>query len=141
MFVQLSLAGCVIAVTVTVQALFMSIGLNAMKHMGERHSETFGRWPTAVVVLWVLFLLVPIVLDVVAWACLYRLTDALPNFEDALYFSAVTFTTVGYGDIVLEKEARVLATFEAVNGWIIFGWATALVMIVIQRLFLPGLPR
>ena len=93
------------------------------------------------VVLWIIFLLIPIAIDVVLWACLYRLRDALPNFEDALYFSIVTFTTVGYGDIVLDRGSRLLATFEAVNGWIIFGWATALVMVVIQRLYLPGLPR
>jgi voltage-gated potassium channel Kch len=61
----------------------------------------------------------------------------LPSFEEALYFSTVTFTTVGYGDIVLSREWRQLATFEAVNGWIIFGWATALIMAVIQRLYLP----
>ena len=53
----------------------------------------------------------------------------------SLYFSTVTFTTVGYGDIVLDREWRQLASFEAVNGWIIFGWATALIMAVIQRLY------
>ena len=47
----------------------------------------------------------------------------------------MTFTTVGYGDIVLDREWRQLATFEAVNGWIIFGWATALIVAVIQRLY------
>ena len=59
----------------------------------------------------------------------------ITNFEEALYFSTVTFTTVGYGDIVLDREWRQLASFEAVNGWIIFGWATALIMAVIQRLY------
>jgi hypothetical protein len=62
---------------------------------------------------------------------------ALQSIEDALYFSTPTFTTVGYGDIVLGREWRQLATFEAVNGWIIFRWATALIMTVIQRLYFP----
>jgi voltage-gated potassium channel Kch len=64
-------------------------------------------------------------------------SGALPSFEEALYFSTVTFTTVGYGDIILGREWRQLATFEAANGWIIFGWATALIMTVIQRLYFP----
>jgi voltage-gated potassium channel Kch len=86
-------------------------------------------------VIWILFLLVPIVLDVTLWAAFYYASGALPTFEQAVYFSTVTFTTVGYGDIVLDREWRQLATFEAVNGWIIFGWATALIVAVIQRLY------
>ena len=43
--------------------------------------------------------------------------------------------TVGYGDIVRSREWRKLATLEAVNGWIIFGWATALIVALIQRLY------
>jgi voltage-gated potassium channel Kch len=135
MLLQLLLATCVIGITVVIQATFMSLGLGKLKAMEEQR-HPFLKRPNAVVVAWVAFLLVPIALDVVLWACLYRLRNALPSFEEALYFSTVTFTTVGYGDIVLDRESRLLATFEAANGWIIFGWATALMMIVIQRLFL-----
>jgi voltage-gated potassium channel Kch len=96
--------------------------------------------PATTTVLWILFLLIPITLDVILWAIFYYVSGALPSFEEALYFSTVTFTTVGYGDIVLGRDWRQLATFEAVNGWIIFGWATALIMTVIQRLYFhtPG---
>ena len=59
-------------------------------------------------------LLIPIVLDVTLWTTFYYM--ALPSAEEALYFSTVTFT-VGYGDVVLDREWRQLATFEAVNGW------------------------
>jgi hypothetical protein len=141
MLFQLLLAGCLIAATVVVQAAFMSVGLGKLKAMEEGGSQMLKQRPNVVVVLWILFLLVPITIDVFLWACVYVIRDALPNFEDALYFSTVTFTTVGYGDIVLARESRLLATFEAVNGWIIFGWATALVLIVIQRLYLPTLPK
>ena len=93
------------------------------------------RWPTITTVIWVLFLMIPVILDVTPWAIFYYAQRAMPSFEDAIYFSTVTFTTVGYGDIVLGSEWRQLATFEAVNGWIIFGWATALMVTLIQRLF------
>src|SRR5262245_29836498 len=62
---------------------------------------------------------------------------AFPAFGEASYFSSVSFTTVGYGDIVLGREWRQLASFEAVNRWIIFGWATALIVAIIQRLYSP----
>jgi len=136
MFFQLSLASALIAVTVIIQAVFMSAGIHSLRSMQARRNPLLTSWPTSTTVVWVLFLLVAVVIDVLLWAALYYFIGAIPNFEDSIYFSTVTFTTVGYGDIVLGREFRLLATFEAVNGWIIFGWATALVMIVIQRLYM-----
>ena len=138
MFVRLSLAAGLIAATVVIQALFMSAGLNTFKRMEEHRPGAMASKPATTTVVWILFLLIPIILDVALWATFYYMSGALPSFEEALYFSTVTFTTVGYGDIVLGREWRQLATFEAVNGWIIFGWATALIMAVIQRLYFPA---
>jgi voltage-gated potassium channel Kch len=132
---QLFLASLLIGSTVAIQALFMSIGLHRFKRIEEHHPAILVQQPTIVTVIWVLFLIAAIVLDVALWAVLYFLGGALPSFEEAFYFSTVTFTTVGYGDITLGPQWRQLATFEAVNGWIIFGWATALIMAVIQRLY------
>jgi voltage-gated potassium channel Kch len=134
MLVQFSAAAGLIAATVAIQALFMSTGLRTFKWIEEHRPKMMARNPTIVTVIWILFLLVPIILDITLWATFYVQT-ALPNFEEALYFSTVTFTTVGYGDVVLGREWRQLATFEAINGWVIFGWATALIIAVIQRLY------
>jgi voltage-gated potassium channel Kch len=132
---QLLFASVLIATTIVIQALFMSFGLQQFKSIEQHHPSILARWPTPVTVIWILYLLLPIVLDVAVWAICYELNQALPSFEEALYFSIVTFTTVGYGDITLGPQWRLLATFEAINGWIIFGWATALIMAVIQRLY------
>jgi voltage-gated potassium channel Kch len=134
-FFRLVSAAGLIAGTVVIQALFMSAGLNTFKRIEERRPEAMARKPAITTMIWILFLLIPIILDVTLWATFYYAMAALPSFEEALYFSTVTFTTVGYGDIVLGREWRQLATFEAVNGWIIFGWATALILAVIQRLY------
>lgn len=138
MLLRLSLAAGLIAATVVIQALFMSVGMNTFKRIEERRPGAMTREPAITTVIWILFLLIPIILDVTLWGTFYYVSGALPSFEEALYFSTVTFTTVGYGDIVLAREWRQLATFEAVNGWIIFGWATALIMAVIQRLYFPA---
>jgi voltage-gated potassium channel Kch len=132
------MAAALIAATVVIQALFMSAGLNTFKRIEENRPAAMTHKPATTTVLWILFLLIPIILDVTLWATFYYVSGALPSFEEALYFSTVTFTTVGYGDIVLGREWRQLATFEAINGWIIFGWATALIMAVIQRLYFPA---
>jgi voltage-gated potassium channel Kch len=137
MFFQLSLAAALTAATVVIQALFMATGLKIFRRIEEQNPGVMVRHHAITTVIWILFLLIPIVLDLALWGMFYYASGALPSFEEALYFSTATFTTVGYGDIVLGREWRQLATFEAVNGWIIFGWATALIVAVIQRLYFP----
>jgi len=48
----------------------------------------------------------------------------------------VTFTTLGYGDILLDEQWRLLASFEAANGILMFGWSTAIVMAVVHRIYI-----
>jgi len=59
----------------------------------------------------------------------------LPDMETAFYFSMVTFTTLGYGDVVLTGQWRALASIQAANGVIVFGWTTALIFYFIQRIY------
>jgi len=76
------------------------------------------------------------VLEVLVWAITYLALNAIQGLEKALYFSMVTFTTLGYGEIVLDEQWRLLASFEAANGIIMFGWTTAIVIAVVQRHYL-----
>jgi voltage-gated potassium channel Kch len=91
-------------------------------------------WIAGVVLLMFLVSL----LEVSVWAAMYVALDAIEGFERALYFSMVTFTTLGYGDIVLESRWQLLAAFEAANGIIMFGWTTAIVIAVVQRVYFGG---
>jgi hypothetical protein len=96
----------------------------------HRHRERF----TALVTL-VLMMFVASLIEASAWAITYVVIDAIPNLEKALYFSMVTFTTLGYGDITLTESWRLLAAFEAANGSIMFGWTTALVVALLHSFF------
>ena len=73
-------------------------------------------------------------LESVLWASFYVFVGALPTFPEAVYFSLVTFTTLGYGDVTLGEEWRMLAALEAANGIMMFGWTTALIVAVFRRL-------
>lgn len=94
MLAQLSSAGGLIPATVAIQAPFMSIGPRAFKALESQRPGLLARGPTLVTVICVLFLIIPVILDVTLWAMVYRY-EALPDLQDALYFSTVTFTTVG----------------------------------------------
>lgn len=73
--------------------------------------------------------------EIFVWALTYRAVapEELRSLEEAIYFSSVTFTTLGYGDITLNSEWRVLSGFEAINGILLVGWTTAFLYAVIQR--------
>ena len=68
---------------------------------------------------------------------LYALTYlALGQFdavEPALYFSTSTFTTVGFGDLILTEDWRMLAAAESANGFLLIGWSTAFLVAVSAR--------
>lgn len=69
------------------------------------------------------------------WAALYYALGEFADFERALYFSVVTSTTLGYGDVVLSEDWQLLSTFEAMGGLILFGVSTAFLLRVMQPLF------
>ena len=56
------------------------------------------------------------------------------TFEEALYFSTVTFASLGYGDIVLSPRWRLISAIEAANGVILFAWSTAFLFTLTRRL-------
>lgn len=73
----------------------------------------------------VLGLLCVLSVEVWLWAAFYLVVGVTHNFETALYFSTITFSTVGYGDVVPAHEWRLLAAMEGVNGFLLIGWSTA----------------
>ena len=75
------------------------------------------------------------------WACLFRFLGVFPSFEEAVYFSMVSFSTVGYGDVVVEHSWRVLSGFVAVNGLLAFGVFTAVLIEIVRGLTARYIPR
>ena len=67
------------------------------------------------------------------WATFSHFIEEFSNFEAALYFSTSSFTTVGYGDLVLSEEWRLMGALESANGMMLFGWSTAFIFEVVRR--------
>ena len=72
-------------------------------------------------------------LEASIWAGAYVGVGAIDGWEPALYFSIVTYTTLGYGDVTLDPSWRLMASLQAANGTIMFGWSTALIVNFVQR--------
>ncbi|HEY7536275.1 MAG TPA: potassium channel family protein [Thermodesulfobacteriota bacterium] len=74
----------------------------------------------------VMLILVSHICSIALWAWVFIVIGELGSFETAFYFSGVSYTTLGYGDIILSKAWRLLGPLEAVNGAIMLGWTTAI---------------
>ena len=78
------------------------------------------------------------------WGLLIFLFGVIDDFYDAVYFSLVTYTTVGYGDIVLPEGFRIFGAFAGVAGLLVFGLSTAFLGALLVRILsetysnLPG---
>ena len=69
------------------------------------------------------------------WAVVFWRARELPTLETAVYFSLVSYTTIGFGDVVLGPGWRVLAGIEGLAGIILIGWSTAFVFAVVNRMY------
>lgn len=69
------------------------------------------------------------------WAVFYWEWEVLPDFSAAFYFSLTSYTTVGYGDVVLPDSYRILGPVEGLMGVLMMGWSTAIVVAVVGRYY------
>lgn len=82
-----------------------------------------------------LILLLGNCLQMAIWAGLFVLLGEFDDFAHALYFSGVTFATLGYGDVVLSQGWRLLSALEAANGILMFGVSTAVMTAAVSDVF------
>ena len=136
---KLSLIGsALIAITVVIHAT----GTTAwVKHLGRKFDgqpTVSGRRATLVLVNTALIVFALHAVEIVVWAVAYQLllpAHELASFEEVVYFSFVTFTTLGYGDITLSEGWRLLSGIEALNGILLVGWTTAMIFAVVQNIW------
>jgi len=72
--------------------------------------------------------------NIALWAALFWLCGEFPGLEAAYYHSAVNYSSLGYGDIVMSMRWRLLGPLEAIDGIVMFGISTALVFALMMRL-------
>jgi len=133
---KIAIGAVLMAITTAIHAGGMMMALYLIERQGrikklQRLRKTNIYMVSGIVLLMFLVSLV----EVLIWACTYLTLNAIEGMENAVYFSMVTFTTLGYGDVLLDERWRLLASFEAANGIIMFGWTTAIVIAAVQRIY------
>ena len=74
-------------------------------------------------------------MQVWVWAIALYMLGALPNMLDSVYFAVSTYTTVGYGDIILGEDMRLFGSMASVNGMVSFGISTGFLVSLISKIF------
>lgn len=138
MFGALLVSVVLVAITVVIHAFGTHYWMRYMHYRFARPDGNFKPHKVlrAIISTAVILLMLHVV-EVIVWAVAYRWLNpisSLDTFEKAMYFSVVTFTTLGYGDVTLpEHEWRMLSGIEALNGILLVGWTTAFLFAVVQR--------
>jgi hypothetical protein len=133
--IQIGLGMVMIIVTTVIQSGFTVAGVRALRQWVSKELTSSLWLSTVMLALFVLWLFLATLLEVWAWALLYLALNTVGSVEEAAYFSMETFSTLGFGDITLEKQWRLLSSFEAANGLLMFGWSTALVFAAVQWIY------
>lgn len=138
MFLKLLVAWALLAVCVVVHAVGVAAIVRGLRRRVPAEQLLWPwTWLFIRVAGWIVVLHL---LEVGAWAMVYVWTGALADWQAALYFSAVTYTTTGYGDLTLPKDWQLVGGVEALTGILMCGWSTGFFVAVVGRMLRADKP-
>jgi hypothetical protein len=129
---RLLIACVLMAICVTIHAGGMTAALENLRHLLIA-ARTFWRrtWLFITVAVWIVLLHL---VEMSVWALVYFWNGAIEDLQSAFYFSAVTYTTTGYGDVLLPHDWRLAGGVEALTGILMCGWSTAFFFAIVSSL-------
>jgi len=129
---KLLFAVVLVVVTVVIHAAGFSVLLRAIAW--SHALDKTGFWPVA---RWVIgltsWLMLIHLIEISVWGLFYVWQGCMPDAESAFYFSGSTYTTLGYGDLLLPAPWRMLAPVETLTGILMCGLSTGLFFAVVNR--------
>ena len=128
---------------ITANAVFHILCLvslaTVLKRIGDSAKCEFSRVGMAMMLGVAVFGLIAIhTVSAWGWALVYLMVGEFTDLTQALYFSVVTSTTLGYGDITLSENWQLLSSFESMGGLILFGASTAFLIAVSRQWFIKA---
>lgn len=132
MIAKLLMAAFLVATTVIIHAAGLGMALSYLLRSTVRRNTRF--WP----ITWLLiriawWLMVIHLFEIAVWALFFWWQNCLPDVGSSLYFSGVTYATIGYGDLVLPKEWRLFGPLEGLTGILMCGLSTAFFFVVVSK--------
>ena len=133
MLKQLLVALGLMAVSVAIHATGMASALRGLRREASASPQV---WTLCWLFIRLAGLMILLHLaEISVWALVYAWRRAMRDLPSALYFSAVTYTTTGYGDVVLPPDWRLVGAVEALTGILMCGWSTGFFFAIVSRTF------
>ena len=134
------IAGALVAITVAIHAVGLGIVLSRWARLHPLCPTRF--WP----ITWLLirlawFLILIHLVEISVWGLYYLWQECLPDAESAFYFAGVTYTTIGYGDLVLKVPWRMLGPVEGLTGILMCGLSAGIFFAVVAKIYLSPADR
>ena len=136
MIAKVFAAFCLVALTVTIHATGLALLFRGLHWKKLPHTRL---WPITWLLIRIGWWLILIhMVEIAVWALFFWWQNCLPNAVSSLYFSGVTYTTVGYGDLLLPDRWKLFGPIEALSGILMCGLSTAYFFAVVTRRLLQG---
>ena len=133
MLSKLLIATVLLAMTVVIHAGGVTWAVRQVHRLEAPGQQTWVEFRRFIAVAaWIVFLHVT---EISMWALAYAWGGAIAGLQTAGYFSAVTYTTTGYGDVLLPDEWRIVGAIEALTGILMCGWSTGFFFAVVSRMY------
>src|SRR5215469_15292190 len=131
----LAVGAVTIVCTILIHALPLQATVNFVRREIQLGRVGIGFWDDIFIVARALvYALLAHLVEIALWAVLFILCGEFSDFGTAYYHSAVNYTSLGYGDIIMTPAWKLLGPLETANGMLLFGVSTAMIFAVIQRL-------
>ncbi len=128
-----------IAGTTVVHAVFIASAAVALRFIVRPARGVFRFFrDSAVLAVLALWLMAAHLFKIVMWAGIFLHNELFDGWEAAIYFAAACYTTLGFGDLLLPAQWRLLSGATAANGFMLFGLTTAFLFEVLRQLNLAG---
>lgn len=129
MFVQIAIGSLLMLTTISLTGATLLLVETLIRRFHPWLTrEPHGPKLATVLIVAALWVMGVVTVDVWIWAAAFDLLGVLPTLESSVYFALVSFTTLGYGDVVLPKDWRLLGGMCGANGFMIFGFVIAMLV-------------
>jgi len=124
-----------VAITILIHAVPLSLTVRLVRQetrVGRAGASFWSDWRIVAAVI--SFAFVAHLFEIAVWAALFLICGEFRQVGIAYYHSAVNYTTLGYGDLIMSARWKLLGPLEAADGTLMFGVSTAMIFALILKL-------